>query len=268
MYIDLMENTTIRFICNICDTRNEINISNFHRELAHCKNCKSTPRFRGIIYHLSKALFGESLLLKCFPINKKIRGLEMSGWETYACVLEEKFSYVNTFYDRNPRFDVTSGDYKCYQDLDFVISTDVFEHIMPPVQAAFDNVFSMLKERGVFVFSVPYIDGAETLEHFQNINKFQLYDFFGRKVLVNETKTGKFEVFDNLIFHGGEGCTLEMRVFAEKSIIMCLQRAGFKSIEIQNQPILEYGYYWPAKIERQELGLPSLGYLITAMKTL
>ena len=79
-----------------------------------------------------------------------------SGW---ANLFEQKFDYTNTFYHKEPFLNIYDDNHvKKYNDMDFCISSDVFEHIeyRPGLQKAFNNVNHMLKIDGVFIFSVPY----------------------------------------------------------------------------------------------------------------
>jgi 2-polyprenyl-3-methyl-5-hydroxy-6-metoxy-1,4-benzoquinol methylase len=48
--------------------------------------------------------------------------------------LARKFDYVNTFFDGEPRFDITETHPDQYGTYDFIISADVFEHVPPPVR--------------------------------------------------------------------------------------------------------------------------------------
>lgn len=258
----------INFVCNICKTPNTIPAKSFHRELAFCSKCRSNARFRGLIHALSTGLFNRSIDISDFPEDKSKRGIGMSDWQGYANILMSKFDYRNTFYDRAPLLDIMSNDCPSFTNLDFIISTDVLEHVLSPVSKAFQNIYAMLAQGGLFVFSVPYYTGVKTIEHFPSLNKFEIFNFINRKILVNETANGELEVFENLIFHGGEGSTLEMRVFAEADIFKMLEISGFHSIQIFDQPILPVGYYWPPldgqKVHNTEQ--PLLGYIITARK--
>ena len=58
----------------------------------------------------------------------------------YAARLEERFSYLNTFYDREPRFDLTQPDETEFGKYDFVIASEVLEHVPPPVHRAFETL--------------------------------------------------------------------------------------------------------------------------------
>src|SRR6476620_10348621 len=258
----------INFVCNICGTSNTVPAMSFHRELAFCSKCRSNARFRGLIHALSIGLFNRSIYLYDFPEDKSKRGIGMSDWQGYANILMSKFDYRNTFYDRAPLLDIMTNDCPSFTNLDFIISTDVLEHVVGAASKAFQNIYAMLAPDGLFVFSVPYYRGVKTIEHFPELNKFEIFNFFKRKILVNETSNGELEVFENLIFHGGEGSTLEMRVFAETDILKMLEMSGFHSIEIFDEPILPVGYYWPPLYGQkvQNTDQPLLGYIITARK--
>lgn len=213
--------------------------------------CYSSVRMRGIISCLSVSLFGESLAIDDFPERKDLIGIGLSDWETYASKLAEKFSYTNTYYHKEPMLDITNiraGDAVDGREgvCDFLVSTDVFEHVTPPVSRAFENAYKMLKPGGVFVFSVPYSLRQETTEHFP-----ELFDWRVEKekekgwVLYNKTRDGETQEFSDLVFHGGEGETLEMRVFCKDHLLEELSGAGFTEVKIHSEPCFEHGIYWP-----------------------
>ncbi len=149
---------------------------------------------------------------------------------------------------------------------DFVISADVFEHILPPLQRGFDNLYALLKPGGNLIFSVPYTRAARTIEHYIGLSEWEIIDFSGDKILVNRDEAGELQVYDNLIFHGGEGATLEMRLYCEADILSRLVHAGFEEIHVHDQPQLSLGYYWP-EIEQADLNEPLVcGYIISASR--
>lgn len=232
----------IKFECNICGHDNVIPASVSGREIASCHSCGSTLRMREIIHGLSIALFHKSLAINNFPMNKNISGIGLSDWDGYAIPLSEKLNYENTYYHKDPQLDITARPPQ-KNIYDFIISSDVFEHVTPPVYTAFKNTFDLLKDDGVFVFSVPYTYEGHTVEHFPNLHKFEIISKNGKKQLINTTKDNKKEVFKNLVFHGGEGETLEMRVFAKNDLINMLNKAGFKSVKILDKPCYQHGIY-------------------------
>lgn len=259
----------IDYHCNICGGANRLDSRLFHRELALCKRCGSNARFRGIIHVLEKSIGrGENLPLQDWPKRADIAGLGMSDWPGYADLLKKKFSYENTFYDRSPRLDIQNPATDRLGKYDFVISTDVFEHILPPLQKGFDNLHAILKPGGSLVFSVPYTRTAQTDEHFPGMREFEIFDFRGSKVLVNRDDAGRLQAYDKLVFHGGEGATLEMRLYCEADILDRLASAGFEDIHVHDQPQLSIGYYWPELGQEDPAAPPLYAYIISARRPL
>lgn len=276
----------IEYRCNICGSANRLEASKFHRELALCGSCGSNARFRGIIHVLGSFLGeeedhslrewprrilanllgkGDDRPLRDWPRRKDIHGIGMSDWLGYANLLGEKFSYENTFYDRQPQLDIQNPTQAQLGKYDFLISTDVFEHILQPLQRGFDNLFALLKPGGCLVFSVPYSRSTQTMEHFPGLYEFEILDFRGGKILVNRDEAGALQAYDNLIFHGGEGATLEMRLFCEADVLDRLARAGFEDITVHEQPQLSIGYYWP-ELMSADPNVPLYAYIISARR--
>lgn len=170
----------------------------------------------------------------------------MSDSKCYASILKEKFSYQNTYYHKRPLFDITKIKESDHNKFDFVISSDVFEHVLSPIQLAFDNLYKVMKPNGALIFSVPYKMHGETEEHFPLLNDFSIEkEASGNWILTNKKENGDVEQFSNLIFHGGPGSTLEMRLFSVESLIVNLQKAGFVDIRVHSKPAFENGIFWP-----------------------
>ena len=211
---------------------------------------------RGVVHHLSTGLFGRSLALPDFPVQKQIVGTGLSDWDGYAHLLASKFSYVNTFFHQEPQLDIVRPGSSLFYKHDFLISTEVFEHIPPPVNRAFHGAFRLLKPGGLLVLTVPFQNVPLTVEHFPHLYEWKLVEFLGTYVVVNRTKSGAFEVHSKLTFHGGPGTTLEMRIFSRQDTIDLLKEAGFADIQVHGGTVPEWGIYPP-----HEWGLP-----ITARK--
>lgn len=201
---------------------------------------------RSLMLVLSRALFDKDLILPEFPVDKMLRGLGMSDWENYAKPLSKKFAYTNTFYHGEPHLDIADvPDALCNQN-DFIISSDVFEHIPPALLGrAFANAWRLLRPGGVFLFTVPFAKEGETTEHFPRLHNFRIIETRGKRFLYNRTIDGEEEIFDELVFHGGEGMTLEMRHFSEPDLRRHLVAAGFRDITIHFQHFSRFGILWP-----------------------
>lgn len=190
---------------------------------------------------LSEELFGDSIPLYCFPRIKSLRGLGISDSDAYAPLLKERFDYVNTQFHCAPRFDIgnpASGEPGSY---DFLIASEVFEHVVPPVEEAFRNAWRLLKPHGVLIFTAPYSLAATTEEHFPDLHDHTVAQLGDQMVLVNRTRDGQVQVFENLIFHGGPGSTLEMREFSEASLRNLFVAAGFRSVHIFGESYAPFG---------------------------
>jgi len=256
------------FACNVCGQRNRLPLRGFHRETALCSGCGANARFRGVVHVLAQHLgIDPALPLAQWPLRPDLRGLGMSDWHGYATLLAERMAYRNTFYDREPRLDIAQPPADELRDSqDFVITTDVFEHILEPLQPAFDHLLALLRPGGALVFSVPYTRQAHTVEHFPGLHHFELVRALGQDLLVNRRRDGTLQVYDGLVFHGGEGATLEMRLFCEADLLQRLAAAGFEDIVVHSEPVPEVGYYWPP-LEQADPAAPLLyAYIISARR--
>lgn len=231
----------IQFQCNICDAPNRCPRSQLGREIPSCQGCKSTVRGRALMRMLSREIFGIDLRLPDFPVLKGIRGLGMSDSLDYANRLTEKFDYRNTYYDREPKFDITQPDERELGSYDFIISSEVLEHVVAPVENAFLNLRRLLKPNGVLLLTVPYRLQGEIEEHFGQMSDYGFAQVGGRTVLVRKANAGNYQVFDNVIFHGGQGTTLEMRVFSETSLKKAFHDAGFGSVHVYSEECVAFG---------------------------
>jgi SAM-dependent methyltransferase len=235
----------LAFVCNICGAPNECEPETIGREVITCTTCGSILRWRSIIAALSVSLYGRSIPLVEFPKSAGTRGLGMSDWDGYASRLAQAFDYTNTFYDVEPHFDVmaevppeSAGTY------DFIISSDVLEHVAPPYETALTHLRQLLKPGGTLILSVPMKSDGATDEHFPDLHHYDIATLDGDPLLVNRTKAGAIQVFEDLVFHGGAGATLEMRVFSEPDVLDGLRRVGFDRVERFDTALPEHGIVW------------------------
>ena len=228
------------FTCNLCGATNSYSGKPMERETPGCSTCGSNLRTRTLMYALSMELFGIPLTLPDFPRVKSWRGMGTTDSSQYAVRLAEVFDYKNTFYDQPPRFDLAKAS-EAPNTYDFLLSSDVFEHVNPPIEQAFRNAFDLLKSDGLLLFTVPYeID--ESAEHFPELHEYGLADIGNRVVLVNRTPAGVTQVFENLNFHlSGAGPALEMRVFSEPRLRKLLAGSGFESVKIYSGTYRPFG---------------------------
>lgn len=216
----------------------------YGREECHFDGYNS--RFRAIWHILSKRLYGKQYILNQIK-KSEIKGLGMSDG-LYSKDLESKYNYTNTFYHQSPYLDINNPIHvNNFSDLDYLISSDVFEHIsiFPSILQAFKNMRHMLKKNGILVFSVPF-GYEEHIEHFPNLYDYKIEKKGDEYILHNKTFDDKLEIYDNLVFHGGPGETLEMRIFSKQSIENFLLESGFHDIIFHevDEEMNKYGIFW------------------------
>jgi hypothetical protein len=202
------------------------------RDAPSCDGCGSSTRLRAMMNALSVELFGLPLLLADFPVLKSIRGLGLSDNRECATVWADKFDYRNTFYHQEPRLDVTrAGSDEDHGAYDFILAGEIFEHVPPSVDDTLTNVRSLLKPDGFLVLTVPYSTEATTREHFPMMKDYRVVSVGEHVALLNRTAAGEWQVFDDVVFHGGDGSTLEVRLFSEAGLTDALSTAGFGRVQ-------------------------------------
>jgi len=191
---------------------------------------------------LSLELFGVALPLSDFPRIKSISALGVSDPPNYADTLAQKFDYRNTFHHREPLFDLTKPPEHSLGTFDFIVSSEVFEHVSAPVDRAFESAFRLLKPSGLLLLTVPYSVEDSMKEHYPEIHEFGFVRLGERVTLVNRTRSGDLQVFDNPVFHiqsGGD--SLEMREFNEISLRAMLLAQGFSSVRTYGEDEPKFG---------------------------
>ena len=209
-------------------------------------------------------LFGHSLILADFPRLKSVRGLGMSDKGCYASILEEKFDYRNTFYDREPRFDFSQPHSGLSGTLDFVLSADVLEHVAPPVESTLMEVYRLLKPHGFLVATVPCSSGEMLREHFPDLDQYRILPLGGAPVLINRRRDGHLEVTDNLIFHEGFGATLEMRQFTVPALYEKLLASRFTDVRFFNENVPEIGILFDRDVSQPLIAAKEQPFALTS----
>ena len=232
------------FKCNICNAINEVDdrdLTIFERETPSCLGCASSTRQRSLV----KAIFDEygDYAENQILDRKRLVGIGISDWEGLSQALSYQFEYVNTFFHKHPHIDITDVPIFQQEIADFLICSDVLEHVSPPVIAGFAGMFKILKPGGLLVFSIPYDLDGKSKEHFPNLYNYHIVNLDDSFALINKTRAGNLEFFDDLIFHGGPGTTLEMRRMALPEVLCSLQIAGFTDVH-QVGSFPESGIVW------------------------
>lgn len=238
----------LSYRCNVCGAAQARDADTLSRAAPSCDGCGSTGRWRAVVETLARELFDAPLALDDFPRRPDLRGLGLSDWPRYADVLEARLGYRNTSLHQEPRFDLLDPDPALLGRLDFLIASDVFEHIDPPIERAFANARRLLRPGGVLILTVPYRLDGETKEHFPELHDYRLVERAGRYRLENVTRDGRRQTFDDLTFHDGYGHTLELRIFSLPSLRAQLRDAGFAAVRLYDRPSFAHGICWPGGV--------------------
>ena len=238
-----VDEAVLQFRCNVCGERTSHSFARMDRESPSCGECGSTVRFRSIVHLLSMHFFGKSLVIDEFPSRHDICGVGMSDWEGYAAGFARRFQYTNTFYHVEPKLDILTPPAELLGKQDFVISSEVLEHVPPPPRRAFDNLAQLLKPGGLLILTVPFSTEAATREHFPELFDYSIEEDQNGRFLRNRTASGVQQIFRDLVFHGGPGATLEMRLYAKVDLLALLAQAGFTEIRVRDEPCFDHGIH-------------------------
>jgi 2-polyprenyl-3-methyl-5-hydroxy-6-metoxy-1,4-benzoquinol methylase len=232
------------FVCNVCGASNCLPKAKLAREDGRCVKCDCYGRLRSIMYALTAHFSPDEMILAAMTPRKEIRGVGCSDWG-YVQLLEEKFDYINTFYDEAPQLDLLNVDWSLWrpESFDFITCTDVLEHVAPPIDAAFQNMYRLLKPGGVAIITVPCRLEPDTREHFPDLHDWRIEKTKDNKrVLIDRRHDGTLRQYDDLCFHGGVGLTLEFRHFSRQGLVDTIEKAGFRMAKIHDQSVEPFGF--------------------------
>jgi SAM-dependent methyltransferase len=244
---------TAAYVCNICGADNKL--GDDPRQI--CVDCKATVRMRLVMHAFTTGVLEADQPLYRLDRTFEHAGIGLSDWFGYGQRLEKLCAYRNTYYHREPMVDICDPPKHEIGRSDFLIASDVFEHIPPPALSAFQGAAAVLKPGGKFLVSVPMNRrSTQTIEHYPRLNKFAIAQVDGEYVVVNSLADGGIETYLRPRFHGGPGQTLEMRIFSETHVRELLAQAGFSTPISYETDIPEFGL----------VGLQSVSGVFVSMK--
>ena len=201
-----------KFTCNVCGGFSVFSPQGDWREAASCTNCASSVRSRQMAYLVSMFTTNAPEILPRV-YRHDLTGVGLSDSEFLASQLSKSFNYTNTYYHTKPMLDICNPSEEWIERADFLVSSDVFEHVPAPVSSAFAGTYRVLKAGGVLILTVPFDGRSQTTEHYPNVRQFAVTNVAKEWLLVGKTSSDSFEVHRDLVFHGGPGTTVEMRFF-------------------------------------------------------
>jgi SAM-dependent methyltransferase len=233
----------VRFTCNLCAADGAAMLAELGRERPTCPACSSTGRHRAVAVALERRFLEAGEHVATSP-RRQIAGLGMSDMPQLAGPLARAFAYTNTFLHREPFLDLTALPERAHGSVDFVVCSEVLEHVEPPVERAVAALHRLLRPGGLLVLTTPYSFEPATVEHFPELHDYRIEQGPDGLVLRNRTRAGVEQTFTDLVFHGGYGETLEMRLFAFSHLVALLQDAGFRDVSVE-PPSFTCGAWWP-----------------------
>lgn len=195
------------------------------REGNHCARCRASTRCRA----MAQAVLAALGPLSGDPGSTEPRIAGISDNPVLSEWLSSIGSYTGYHFGAEPHLDLCAVPDHLVAAHEIVTCSDVLEHVVPPVSKAFHGLRQVLRPGGFAVLSVPCaIEGGG--EHFPELNEWHVEGDGDDRVLVNRRTDGSVEVHDDLVWHGGDGFTLEMRLFDREWFRRELVAAGFVDI--------------------------------------
>jgi len=172
-------------------------------------------------------------------------GLGISDDYRLATRLGQLFSYTNSFFHRFPLLDLCAPPPEALRSFDFVVCSDVLEHVPAPVDQALVGLRLLLRDGGFAVVSIPTYEvlvehgllrhvgrtGQETLEYYPGLVDWEMSD--GR--FLWRDSEGNRQIDDHPEIHGGDGATVAFRLWAITDLAKRLLSAGFASVVAPTQ---------------------------------
>jgi hypothetical protein len=197
-----------RFTCNICGERSIFQRAHYvNPETPSCSHCQSNVRLRWLVHKLSIAFLGRSIPLPGFPSEKSIAGLGLTDPEPLATELAARFNYLNTYLTTEPQFDIRF-DPSPLGDLDFLIASEVFEHVEPPVSNAFHNAAGLLRKTGLLLLTTPWVWEGNPATAIPELHDWRLEKHGEDWTIFNRRSDDRVERFSNMSFDGSPGASL------------------------------------------------------------
>lgn len=137
--------------------------------------------------------------------------------------LSQLFFYTNSFYHQFPLIDITDPPPETHGHFEFVVCSDVLEHVPPPVDLALVGIQKMLKPGGFAVLTVPCHGEPVTREFYPDLSSWTLEG--GALRWVNTAGVSHVDTSPEM--HGGAGQTLAFRYWSRTDLTNRSLAAGF-----------------------------------------
>jgi len=157
------------------------------------------------------------------------RGLGLSDVPPLVPALASRFSFTNTYYHQFPRLDIARPPDDLLGQIEFIVCSDVLEHVPPPLDAALAGLFACLEPGGFAVITVP-VGGEATDEYYPGLTDVEVATSPAGEVVRWTDAAGIRHTDTAPEMHGGAGLTLAFRSFSARDVRSRLLAAGFVSV--------------------------------------
>ena len=233
------------WLCVICGKRNEWSAPS--REGMICDGCGLTWRNRAVVLAVLRSQGYVGVSLADFRGDYSIVGIGSSEVPALDARLTEKFWFTNSHYHTAPRLDLCAPDAQWKGLANFMICSEVLEHVPPPADVALAGLCEVLKDGGTAIITVPYTRGwdmarehevrhdllvdtnetNETSEYYPDLVSYRL----DGNVLTWFDSQGREFVDESPEFHGGAAPALTFRKWTIADLERRLLLSGFSTVK-------------------------------------
>ena len=233
------------FVCNLCNASNRVLPSQLTRETPSCASCGSTVRFRSIAHLLVRELLGEDRALPDLPESPHIVGIGLSDALSYAVAagpalqLHEYILRYRAEARHHGSSELAGGSARlrdCKRRIRACRAAGI-----PCIRgrAAAPQAGRRIHPDRAVLARPGHRRAFSRSARLQDRRAAE-----GTRRLQNRTREGSEQAFDGLVFHGGDGATLEMRLFSRAALLRELRDAGFSRVRLANEACPRFGIVW------------------------
>lgn len=152
----------------------------------------------------------------------------MSDHPGFFAYFAKKWEVSNAHLHKFPFLDLFSVPDEAKGSFEFVVCSDVLEHVAGSPRLALEGSWALLRPGGSAVVTVPIADSIATVEHYPGLVEFDIEE--GPSVRWKDVN-GVERVDDNPEMHGGDGLVLTFRRYGKADFKDLLSSAGFTGIQ-------------------------------------
>jgi len=213
--------------CILCGASHDDTPEPVSREGAVCGVCDSTWRTRAVTLAVMTGLGIDPAPLSEISTDWSRVGVGFDDHPSIFSRFPARWDFVNTRLHRFPQLDLLSPTDTTVGAFEFALCSDVLEHVQPPYRRGLEGLLTILKPGGFAVISVPVSGNPETIEHYPGLKRFEILE---SRAVEWTDEMGTRHHQSHPVFHGGDGLTLEFRIFSASEIVATLVEVGFESV--------------------------------------